>query len=104
MLSYQKEGFDVNRYATYRIGMILGPKPLRNRNPVPWRTRFHFAHTSYLLGGWSGPSKDGLFEGWKPNAEMINATIRFPVNTTRLNYKRGEETSPDPTASPSSLD
>ena len=61
--------------------------------------------TSYLLGGSSGPSKDGLFERWKPNAEMINTTIQFAVNTTRLNDKRGgDETSPDPTPNPSSLD
>ena len=53
--------------------------------------------TSYLLGGWSGPSKDGLFEKWKPNTEMINATIQFAVNTTRLNDKRGEGTSPSST-------
>lgn len=59
--------------------------------------------TSYLLGGWSGPVKDGLFERWKPNAEMITATIQFAINTTRLNDKRGgEEISPD--LKPSSLD
>lgn len=53
--------------------------------------------TSYLLGGWSRPSKDGLFEKWKPNAEMINATIQFAANTTRLSDKEGEETPPNST-------
>ena len=29
--------------------------------------------TSYLRGGWSGDRKDGPFDGWKANIEMINA-------------------------------
>ena len=46
--------------------------------------------TSYLLGGWSGPQKDGPFEKWKPNTEMINATIKFALSTARLNDNRDE--------------
>ena len=57
--------------------------------------------TSYLLGGWSGPQKDGPFEKWKPNTEMINATIRFALSTTRLNDNRdkfpAQTWPPDPT-------
>lgn len=46
--------------------------------------------TSYLLGGWSGTWKDGPFDKWKPNTEMINATISFALSSSRLDDKRGE--------------
>ncbi len=46
--------------------------------------------TSYLLGGWSGTWKDGPFDKWKPNIEMINATIRLTLSTSRLDDKRDE--------------
>ena len=59
--------------------------------------------TSYLLGDWSRIIKDGFFERWKPNTEMITTTIQFAINTTQLNDKRGgEEILPD--LNPSSLD
>lgn len=48
-------------------------------------------NNSYLLGDWFDLSKDGLFERWKLNAEMITATIQFIVNTIRLNNKREME-------------
>lgn len=46
--------------------------------------------TSYLLGGWSGTWKDGPFDKWKPNTEMINATISFALSSSKLDDKRGE--------------
>ena len=47
--------------------------------------------TSFLLGGWSGPRKDGDFSDWKPDLAMVSATINFAATTGRL----GNETTPD---------
>ena len=46
--------------------------------------------TSYLLGGWSGEQKDGNVVRWKPDNEMVTATIKFAVATGRLGDKRKE--------------
>ena len=47
--------------------------------------------TSFLLGGWSGPIKDGDFSKWKPDLAMVSATVNFAAITGRL----GNEIAPD---------
>ena len=47
--------------------------------------------TSFLLGGWSGPLKDGDFSKWKPDLAMVSATINFAATTGRLS----KDTTPD---------
>jgi hypothetical protein len=49
---------------------------------------------SYLLGGWSsrkdvrtGQLLDGPKEKWKPNMEVVKATIRFLEKIDRLTYQ-----------------
>lgn len=44
--------------------------------------------TSFLLGGWSGVSKDGELSKWKPNLAIVTATIKFIADTGRLNVKK----------------
>ena len=43
--------------------------------------------TSFLLGGWSGPGKDGDFNKWKPDLAMVAATINFAATTGRLDQE-----------------
>ena len=40
--------------------------------------------TSFLLGGWPGPRKDGGFGKLKPDLAMVAATINFAARTGRL--------------------
>ena len=47
--------------------------------------------TSFLLGGWSGPIKEGDFSKWKPDLAMESATINLAAISGRL----GNETGPD---------
>ena len=37
-----------------------------------------------MLGGWSGPCKDGGLGKWKPDLAMVAATINFAAETGRL--------------------
>lgn len=39
---------------------------------------------SLLLGGWSGPHKDGCHDKWRPDLAVVAATINFAVETKRL--------------------
>ena len=47
--------------------------------------------TLFLLGGGSGPFKDGDSSKWKPDLGMVLKTINFAAITGRL----GNETTPD---------
>lgn len=38
----------------------------------------------FALGGWSGETKDGDRNKWKPSLEMVAATVKFALETKRL--------------------
>ena len=44
--------------------------------------------TSFLVGGWSGPSKDGEEQAWKPNKEAVWTTINYAISTGRLDNRQ----------------
>lgn len=42
-----------------------------------------------MLGGWSGPCKDGDFDKWRPDLAMVAATVNFAAETGRLDSETG---------------
>ena len=44
--------------------------------------------TSFFVGGWSGPSKDGEEQAWKPNKEAVWTTINYAISTGRLDNRQ----------------
>lgn len=59
--------------------------------------------TSFLVGRWSGKSKDGEEKKWEPNGEAVWATINYAVNTGRLKSRK-EEMEVGPTQRPDKPD
>jgi hypothetical protein len=39
---------------------------------------------SFLLGGWTNTREDGAKAIWQPNYEVVRATIKFAMETGRL--------------------
>ena len=57
-----------------------------------------FGDLSYALGGFSsrlegGESVDGPIERWKPDVDVVRATIQFAIETRRLQNTRQDTTS-----------
>lgn len=44
--------------------------------------------TSFFVGGWSGPSKDGEEQAWRPNKEAVWSTINYAMSTGRLKNRQ----------------
>ena len=55
------------------------------------RKEKRWGDTSFLLGVWSGPKKDGEFSNWKPNLQAVAAAIRFAIATERLTIIEKDE-------------
>lgn len=45
-----------------------------------------FGDLSYALGGYAGSEKDGDVLKWKPNMDAVRATIKFAMETQRLEF------------------
>ena len=55
-----------------------------SRNHADLKERKRWGDTTFLLGGWSGPNKNGELSKWKPNLQAVTAAIRFAIPTARL--------------------
>jgi hypothetical protein len=44
---------------------------------------------SFLLGGWSNTRQDGVKTKWQPDYEVVRATIKFAIDTGRLEAESG---------------
>ena len=55
------------------------------------RKEKRWGDTSYLLGGWYGPIKEGELSKWKPNLQAVTAATRSTIVTGRLtNFEENE--------------
>lgn len=43
-----------------------------------------WGNLSFALGSWSGETKDGDRNKWRPSLEMVTATVKFALETKRL--------------------
>ena len=66
------------------------PKWMQERQQLKQKADMRWMDLSYLLGGWSGKELpngqylDGPRDKWKPNLEVVMATIAFAQETRRL--------------------